>query len=165
MADGLTHVLLGWVAVELISIKYPWAMKYRALVLVGAILPDIGNFAVLMGETGANELYYLFMPLHSIVGSLLLVGILTMIFKEEYRKRVFLLLTAGVATHLAADYFIIFLDGKVPLFFPFTFQKVGYDLFLQAGRGFLVVAAATAVIVTVLRRRYIKRKMRNLLEE
>ncbi len=164
MADGLTHVLLGWVAVELISIKYPWAMKYRALVLVGAILPDIGNFAVLMGETGANELYYLFMPLHSIVGSLLLVGVLTMIFKGEYRKKVFLLLTAGVATHLAADYFIIFLDGKVPLFFPFTFEKVGYDLFLQAGRGFLIVALV-AVVVTVLRRKQVERKLKNLDEK
>ncbi len=164
MADGLTHVLLGWVAVELISIKYPWAMKYRALVLVGAILPDIGNFAVLMGETGANELYYLFMPLHSIVGSLLLVGVLTMIFKGEYRKKVFLLLTAGVATHLAADYFIIFLDGKVPLFFPFTFEKVGYDLFLQEGRGFLIVALV-AVVVTVLRRKQVERKLKNLDEK
>ncbi|GEM_PF-3537421 len=162
MADFLTHVLLAWVAVELISIKYPWAMKYRVLVLVGAVLPDIGNFAVFMGETGANELYYLFMPLHSIAGSMLLVGILTMVFKAKFRKKVFLLLTAGAATHLAADYLIIFLDGKVPLLFPFTFEKVGYGLFLQAGHGFLVVATL-AVIVTVLRRKNTEGKIKNLL--
>jgi len=163
VADGLTHVLLGWIAVELISIKYPWAMKYRALVLVGAILPDIGNFSVLLGETGANELYYLFMPFHSMIGSMLLVGILTMIFKEEYMKRAFLLLTAGVATHLAADYFIIFLEGKLPLFFPFTFERVGYDLFLQAGRGFLIITIVFTGVM-VLRRKRIERRMRNMLE-
>ncbi len=125
MADGLTHVLLAWVLVELLSIKYPWVMKYRSLVLVGSVLPDIGNFKIFFGEFGASELYYLFMPFHSIVGALLLVGIVTMVFKEEFRKRVFMLLAAGVAVHLIADYFIIFLEGKLPLFFPLTFERGG----------------------------------------
>lgn len=162
MADGLAHVLLGWLMVELLSIKYPWVMKYRSIVLFGAILPDLGNFKLIMGELGAHEFYYIFLPFHSILGAFLLICIFTLIFKAEYRKRVFYLLSAGVFTHLLADYLMIYLEGKLPLFFPFTFNRVGYGVFVQAGRG-LIIISILAILATVARKIIIEKRSKKAL--
>lgn len=155
MPDGFTHVLMGWLMVELLSIKFEWVMKYRALVLFGAILPDLGNFKLIMGEFGAHEFYYVFLPFHSLIGVLLLVGIFSFIFKQEYRRRAFLLLSAGAFSHLFADYLMIYLEGKLPLFFPFAFERVGYGVFVQAGQAFIIVLTL-AILATVLHRKVIR---------
>ncbi len=156
MPDGFTHILLGLIAVELLSLKYDWATDYRSIVLIGAMLPDLGNFKLIAGEFGAHELYYVFLPFHSIIGALLLITLFTLIFKKKYWRKIFPLLSIGVFTHLFGDYLIKVLDGYLPLFFPFTFERFGFQIFISAGRGFIIVASVTLAILIINRRRKIK---------
>ncbi len=145
MADWLTHVLLGWAAVELVSFKYPRVQKFRAVVLIGSVLPDLGNLTMFFGEAGSYISHY-FTPLHSSFGILMLVLPISFFMRKGYRNTVFYLLALGAGLHLVADYLIVTLTGKLPLLFPFSFERFGYGIFLQGGWGFLIIAFILAVL-------------------
>lgn len=150
MADWFTHVLLGLAVVEFVSLKYPKVRKFRFIVLIGAVLPDLGNVTMFVGET-VNRLSYSFTPLHSPIGILLLIIPLSFIAKKGYQKTVFLLLTLGAGLHLVTDFFIVTLHGKLPLLFPFSFESFGYGIFLQGGWNFLIFAGVLALVSFLVR--------------
>lgn len=150
MADWLTHVLLGLALVEFVSLKYPKVRKYRFIVLIGAVLPDLGNITMFMGETG-TYLSYSFIPLHSPIGILLLIIPLSFIARKGYQKNVFLLLILGAGLHLVIDFFIVTLSGKLPLLFPFSFEGFGYGGFLQGGWSFVIFGGVVVLVSFLIR--------------
>lgn len=152
MADWLTHILLAWTAIEIISLRYPKIEDYRIFALVGAVLPDIGNFTMFLGESGAQLSSYFF-PLHAPLGIILLIIPISLAMKKE-EKTIFYLLTFGAMLHITTDFFITTLTGKVPLLFPFSFELYGINIFLQGGWNFLIMAIILAITSTVTKRVY-----------
>ncbi|MFO7966368.1 MAG: metal-dependent hydrolase [Archaeoglobaceae archaeon] len=146
MADWLTHILIGLIAIELLSFKYTLVKEQRALVLVSSILPDLGNFTMLMGELGSN-LGPFFEAVHTPVGFLFLAGLVSYGFKREWVRAGFLLILLGGLLHIAADLLIVSLDGKVMLLFPFSLEKYSLNVFRQGEFAYLGIVFVLAIIV------------------
>lgn len=159
MPDWLTHALLTWAAVEVVAIKWPRALRYRGIALIGAVVPDLGNFTMLLGEAGSPLSLY-FTPLHSpLVVGLLVLG-LSFVAKKKHHRMALLLLALGAYLHLAADFLIVTLTGKLPLLFPFSLELYGYGIFYQGGLLFPLIAGITAVAATALKNiRYSRRAL------
>lgn len=151
MPDWITHVLLAWAAVEVISFKYPRVLKYRGVVLIGSVLPDLGHFTLLLGETGSRLSYYFF-PLHSPLGIGLLILGISFLARKNYRRLILPLLALGAYLHLATDFLIVTLTGKLPLLFPFSFDLFGYGIFYQGGWIFPVIAGILAISTSIFRK-------------
>lgn len=151
MPDWITHVLLGWAAVEVISFKYPRVLRYRGIALIGSILPDLGHFTLLLGETGSRLSLYFF-PLHSPLGAGLLILGISFLTRRKYLRLILPLLALGAYLHLAADFLIVTLTGKLPLLFPFSFDLFGSGIFYQGGWIFPIIAGILAISTSILRK-------------
>lgn len=149
MADWLTHILIGWTFVELVSLRIPEVRKYRWLVIVGSVLPDLGNFTLLLGGTGEAISLYL-APLKTPVGITLLILAASLLLRRRKQKLAFVLLAAGSYLHLLGDFLIRSLNGRLMLFFPFSFELYGLNVFEQGAWAFPLVAGALALTSTAL---------------
>lgn len=149
MADWLTHVLIAWSAVEVISLGFPEARRFRGIALIGAIVPDLNNFTLFMGETGTRISQFL-VPVQTPVGVILVILVLMFLVREESRKVTLALLALGAYLHVAADFLIRTLNGKVILFFPFSFDLYGFGIFEQGGLVFPLIAGTMAIVTTSL---------------
>lgn len=146
MADWLTHILLALAAFEAISLRYPKIKDYRPMFLIAAILPDLGNFTLFLGEFGSKISTY-FYPLHSPLGIILLIGGISFVFSQEHRRNILLTLMLGSGLHLILDFFVISLNGKIPLFFPLSFETRGFGVFYQGGWIFPIISVLAVLIV------------------
>lgn len=153
MADWLTHILIGLIVIGVLGLRYALVKEQRVLVLVGSILPDLGNFTMLMGELGA-KLSPFFEAVHTPLGFLFLAGVLSYGFKREWAKTGFLLILLGGLLHIAADLLIVSLDGKVMLLFPFSLEKFSLNVFRQGEFVYLGVVFLLAMVVFISVRLY-----------
>ena len=123
MPDWISHVLIGLIICEIFRIKP------KSLVLLGALLPDIilkveliHNFIPI-----GDNLFWLFMPLHTPIGNLLVTFLLLPVFNYN-KKKTFFLITIGWISHLLSDmmtkHFII---GQF-LLFPLSWKTSGFGM-------------------------------------
>jgi len=113
MPDWITHTTIGWIAGKVIKMEV-------GLVVLGSILPDlvkINHIALWFGM----DLYSLFNPFHTPVGSLLVAGILALFFVDSIK--VFLALSIGITTHFLLDFFLIGLTKGIQFLFPFSWER------------------------------------------
>lgn len=141
-------MLLTWAAVEVISLRYRWVGEYRAVALAGSLLPDMGNFTMVIGSIG-DRLWPYFQGVHTPVGFLLLGEVASYVFKGEFRRYGFLLLALGGLLHIFADLFIVTLEGKIMLLFPLSVEKYGIGVFRQGGFVYPIIAMGIAGAATL----------------
>lgn len=112
MPDWVTHTMIGWITGKGIKMEV-------GLVALGSILPDLVKINYIALWFGA-DLYSLFNPFHTPVGSLLVAGILALFFIDS--KKVFLALGIGITTHFLLDFFLIGATRGIQLLFPFSWN-------------------------------------------
>lgn len=126
MPDWLAHVLFAYVVCKLIGLRYKLSDRADvALVLIGALLPDITKMRLVLGLAGI-DIQDMIEPLHTPAGSLLLAGLIALLFFDS--RRVFLLLALGAGTHFTLDLMEDTVGGGVLLLFPLSWQRYGLGL-------------------------------------
>jgi hypothetical protein len=149
--DWIVHLLVPWIGGKLVQIRYPQlADRYIALLMLGAVLPDIGAVGYLLQWLGLNYGNIL-LPFHTLVGSTLVAALISLLFAR--RAQVFPLLVIGFATHYALDSLLVHAGGGMVLFFPFSWE-FGFQLGLVPTNSWvpaIITVAAAALLFVSLR--------------
>ena len=123
MPDWISHVLIGLILCEILD------LRPKSLVLLGTLLPDLilkSELLQIFFPLG-DRLYWVFMPLHTPIG-LLLMSLLILPLFDYDRKKSFLLITLGWISHLLSDMLTKhFLIGEF-LLFPFSWKTFGFGM-------------------------------------
>lgn len=125
MPSLLAHLFLGMMLARVFRVKR------RALLLFGAILPDIKVFlyapaTLLLGLSSANALI---IPIHSPFGGLLLSVFFASLLRKGSMKESLWLLCLGVAAHFALDASIYPFYGieHYLLLYPASWETYGIE--------------------------------------
>lgn len=149
--DWLVHVLVPWIGCKLIQLRYIKLMNRDiALVMLGAVLPDIIAVGYLLQAMGVNYGGSL-LPFHTLIGSVLVAAIISLLFSKK--TRVFYLLAAGFVSHYALDSLLLHAGGGMVLLFPFNWTW-GFQLGLVPSDSWvptIVVLFIAISLFTVLR--------------
>ena len=123
MPDLATHVAVGYLA----STAWPsFTRAGLALFLFGSILPDLATRPLYQFFP---RLYWLFAPLHTPVGILLLCTVLTLLLEPKLRHTGFWAPLCGAMLHLALDSLQDRVVDVYGIFFPFAWKDVYLPLF------------------------------------
>jgi hypothetical protein len=85
--------------------------------MLGALLPDIIALGCVL-ETVGVDAWSILLPFHVPVGTILVAGLLSLIFLR--RRRTFTLLSLGIITHYLLDSLLLHAGGGMVLLFPFA---------------------------------------------
>jgi len=165
MADWLTHVLFTWALFTIITKYKPEWKKYQPLVLIGAILPDIKNVAMLIK---LPILEYLAFPFNSFLVVFLLSALTVLILTKEdmsqgdtawqHFQLPILLTFASASFHLLIDSLYWSLQGRLVPFFPLTLTKVGINIFSHRSEQLLIPALILAAATLIITKRPVSRQ-------
>jgi len=158
--DWLVHLLVPWIGGKLAQIRYhELSDSYIALLMLGAVLPDIGAVGYLLQWMGINHGDIL-LPFHTLVGSALVAALVSLLF--ERRVRAFSLLVTGFLTHYALDSLLAHAGGGMALLFPFSWE-FGFQFGLVPTSSWVpVIVTATAATLLFVSLRLKKRKLLKL---
>lgn len=146
MVDWIAHLLASWIGSKLSQLRFP-KLRNRdiALVMLGAVLPDIIAINYLIAWLGVNT-GGLLLPFHTPVGSVLVAATISLMFSK--RKIAIHLMTIGIATHFALDSLLLHVSGGMVLLFPFNWTW-GFQLNLISSDSW-IPAIASVVVATLL---------------
>ena len=119
MPDWTTHVLVAWSLGTILGFRYKqFSQRNVAILMLGALIPDIYKITLVLGSFGINLQSFL-MPIHLPIGSLLIAAIISLFFIEK--RLIFIFLAIGVGTHYALD--LLMFSGGMEIFYPFSVLK------------------------------------------
>ena len=119
MPDWITHVLVAWSLATLLGFRFKqFNQPNVAIVMLGALIPDIFKITLISSSFGINLNSFL-TPIHLPIGSLLIGAIISLFFVK--RKLIFLFLALGIGTHYALD--LLMFSGGMEIFYPFSTLK------------------------------------------
>lgn len=150
MPEWLTHVIFACLVFKLCSLRYrSLDGADMALVLMGSILPDFSKIDLAFGVAGM-DIQNMVNPLHTPIGSILVAGLLSLLFQNCLKA--FMLLVIGACTHLLLDTMESQIAGGIMLLFPLSWNKYSLAILpnddLRVGG---ILLAAMLAVVTVLR--------------
>lgn len=153
MPDLLAHVLFAYVLGTMLSWRYGWlSPAYVTVVMAGAMVPDVSKGALVLPGSRIEALVgvpFDWFALHTTGGVLLMILVGVTLVAPAERRRVFLLLTLGAATHLFADALLLNPSGRsYPVVWPLMrYHPPTPGLYLSTRPEPTVIAAAAALIV------------------
>lgn len=159
VADLLTHVLVGYVIGMGLSFRYAWLRPaHVTLVMIGAFVPDLVKIELVAPDglvARTLGVPFSWAPLHTLVGSLLVIGLGTLLLAPAHRKRAFALLAVGVLSHHVLDALLLTPSGEAyAVFWPLsTYRPPVGDYYLSSDRWPAVVAGCCALLVWLVARR------------
>ena len=145
MPDLATHLIAGCLVAET---KRGICREARILFLVGNLLPDLLTrpfYAVL------PAFYWLFAPLHTPVGLILICGIASYAFEKRLRGVAFRALALGSGLHLILDALQKRVVDAYGMLFPAAWKDVYVGVFWP-DESLYVLPALVAILVLVSRR-------------
>ncbi len=117
MPDLLVHVLVPWCALKLFQLRFGRPSNgVIALVLLGAVFPDLAALQYLGGRVWGYHVADLVLPLHTLVGAALVAGVGALWFTDSFRAWCWIML--GVCSHFALDSLLVHAAGGMVLLFP-----------------------------------------------
>jgi hypothetical protein len=130
--------------------------------MIGALIPDAEKMGYLEGwiryliSIQQNELLidvgYLFKPLHSPAGAMLLAGIVSLFFSEH--KRILALLVLGISTHFFLDLFLTHVTGgEILLLFPLSLEMYQLNLIQTDSYYPVLIALSLALLLFIYERK------------
>jgi LexA-binding, inner membrane-associated putative hydrolase len=159
MPDWIVHITVAWILCRLLSFKYPqFDPNNTILVMIGSVLPDavkVGLLFDLLGHDWWNYISALHLPL----GTLILAGLLSLLFQEK--KAAFLFLSLGILTHFLLDLLLIQPGDGIYLFYPISWLGFHLDLVPTTDYNITIIALAIALLVYLVTKWY-ERKNKNL---
>jgi hypothetical protein len=153
MPDILTHVLVGYILGTLLSSRYDWLTpEYATLVMLGALTPDLTKIALLLPSERVELLLgvpFDWFALHTLGGNLAVLLLGALLVAPEHRKRVFLLLALGAASHHSLDLLLFNPSGySYPVLLPLTaYNPPAGQLYLSSDRWPALVAGTLAALM------------------
>ena len=159
MADLLTHILVGYVLAVLLSWRADWiTAPYITLVMGAAVLPDLNRIELVIPAATVEAtlgIPWSWTPLHRVSGTFLVICLGTLLASKQIRRRVFVLLAIGAASHYALDFFLYKPSGLTgPFLWPLTDHRFAVEgFYLSSDRWPALVMMAIAAIVWFLDRR------------
>jgi hypothetical protein len=153
MPDWITHIAVAYIICTLLSFRYPaFNTPNTVLALVGAVIPDFVKMGLIADLLGFGVWDYLW-PIHLPVGSFIIAGIISLLFKDK--KTAFLFLSLGVVIHFALDLLLYNVSGGIALFFPLYWGAWQMDLFTTENLYVTLMALITAFLVFIIKNRRI----------
>ena len=151
--DWIVHLLVPWIGAKILQVRCTeMADRQIALVMLGAVLPDINAIGYLLQWTGINYGGFL-LPFHTPIGSLLVAAIISLMFTK--RKQALSILGIGIATHYALDSLLLHVGGGMVLLFPFNWIW-DYQLGLFSSNNwvpFIVTAMVAVMLLATLQKK------------
>jgi len=150
VSDWTAHVLFAWFLMDLLTLRWGGLERYRGAVLAGSLLPDAGVVSMF---TSSPWVGYAVFPLNSFAGVWVLSGAVSFLFVRPYRRarKVFLAVAAAGTLHLLIDSLYWSFEGRVAPFFPFSFEKVSFNLLTHNEPTALYIAVLLVAISTIYR--------------
>jgi hypothetical protein len=134
MPDWFSHVLIAWMACEILKVDRKW----RPVAYIGALIPDIGKLFLVIDLFSESSSHWFFEPFHSILIPILTAGLLSQLFQDQ--KYAFGLFAGGAILHMAADilqgsinsgYYLLFpAMTKIPVFGFFPSETIWLNFFV-----------------------------------
>lgn len=140
MPDLATHLAAGYLGVKS---KQGVSQGSNALFLAGNLLPDLLTRPF---YTLFPRLYWLFAPLHTPVGLLLVCGLISYTFEERLRGMAFRALVLGAGLHLLLDALQKRVVAAYGILFPFAWRDLYVGLF-WADESFYLLALLLIVLI------------------
>jgi hypothetical protein len=141
MPDWITHVLVAWTLTTILGFRFKqFSQSNSAIVILGALIPDIYKIYLLFDVVG---LQLILIPIHLPVFSLLLGGLITLLF--ERKKLIFSLLTLGIFTHYALD-MLLFSEG-IAILYPFSPIKWQIGIISVTDYNITILSIIVAILV------------------
>jgi hypothetical protein len=151
LPDWVVHIAVAWTLCRLLRFKYPqFNTGNTAIAMVGSILPDavkIGSLVPLFGL--ANWMGY-FNAIHTPLTSLVLAGLVSLLFKGK--KTAFLFLSFGILTHYFLD--LLLIGEGIYLFYPISWISFHLDLVPNDDYNITIIALIIALTVYLLSKWY-----------
>lgn len=159
MPDWISHILLGLIIAEILN------ARKKSLVVLGSVLPDIilkfYTISVII-PVDVNSFFWLFYPLHTIIGVIIFSFIITIFFKYD-TKKTFLLLAIGAVSHILLDVTTKSMVYNIQslLLFPFSWKAYNFGLIYTEQYWIaMIVLFFSYIIIRHLLRKY--RSLRNI---
>jgi cell division protein FtsW (lipid II flippase) len=139
MPDLVTHVAAAYLLRKPLRIS-----KYAAILFTGTILPDVLTrpFYILI-----PNLYWFVFPFHTPFLLTFVCWLISYLFEERVRRRIFMTLMAGVCLHLLLDLFQKNLIDANYWLFPFSDMKLSVGLFWQEHSVYAIPFLLAIIIV------------------
>lgn len=145
MPDWITHLAVAWTLCTILGFRYKqFTQANIAVVMVGALIPDIYKIVLVSSYIGAN-LYDFLKPIHLPAGSVVIGGMISLFFQE--RKMIFLFLLLGIATHYALDLLLKTVTGGITLLYPIYWGQWQLNLVANDDFNISILAVAIALVV------------------
>lgn len=152
MPDWITHIAVAYTLCTLLGLRYKqFNTANTVLVMVGAVIPDAVKVGMIFDLAGLGIWEYIW-PLHLPVGSLIIITIIALLFKEK--KSAFLFLLLGVATHFGLDLLLKNVAGGIILFYPFYWGSWQLGLVATDDYIITIISLVLALIAYLISRRY-----------
>ena len=157
MPDWLAHILVAYILCSILRIKFKiFSKENTAIVMVGALIPDIVKVGLLFDSLGI-DVWDFIAPLHTPIGSMLSAALFSLLFEFEKRKKIFYLLILGASTHYALDFLLMHISGGMLLLFPFSWH--GWQLrVIQCDNYYVALIALLLACIIYIVSRYYKRE-------
>lgn len=149
MPDWISHLLIGYIAINVLSIKN------KKAVYIGTLLPDLFKIYIplskIFGFTSELPLNF-FAPLHTVFG-VILTGIFVSSFFTEWRRS-FALIMLGASLHLTLDRLLYPWGGEILTFYPLWLGELNTGIFWPDSFLPLIILSSISSIF------YLKNKLR-----
>ena len=155
MPDWITHVLAAWTLCTVLGFKYKeFNTPNTVMAMIGSLIPDLFKIVIPLNYLGIyiENLIY---PVHLPVGSIIIVSIIALFFKEK--KTVFMFLLLGAFTHYILDSLLINLNDGMPLLFPFSWERFQYPIIPVDDYNVTIIAIILALTIYLISRIKVRR--------
>lgn len=126
MPDWVTHIVVAWTLCRILSFKYnEFDAANTMIVITGALIPDFSKIIMVLKVFGMDLSEYLSV-IHIPTGSVIVAGMLSMLFPDK--KKTFLFLGLGIATHYSLDMILEHVSGGIYLLFPFSWFQWQFEI-------------------------------------
>ena len=126
MPDWVTHIAVAWTLCRILSFRYrEFNTTNTMIVIAGALIPDISKIALGLSWIGIDVTDYLAI-LHIPSGSIIVAGMISLLFPEK--KKAFLFLGLGVLTHYCLDLILEHVSGGIYLLYPFIWWQCQLEI-------------------------------------
>lgn len=153
--DLFTHVLTGFVLAMVLSWRFESVRPpFVAVAAIGAFLPDLSRAELVIPASVIENVFgipWSWSVFHRAGGTLLVIGMLTVVVRRRHMPLVFAMLLLGASSHYALDFMLWKASGQSgALLWPFTGWRFTIDGFYRSSdRWPAVVAIAAATVVVI----------------
>lgn len=117
-----------YVLVELVAARFQWFNdKYVPVAMAGALIPDAVKVSMFLPPPRVEavlDVSFSWFPLSTLVGSIALAGLMSLLITAAHRQKVFIILVAGITSHVFLDALIIKPGPTTPpKLYPLTFWE------------------------------------------